>query len=944
MFTLSRLASRAPHVLATFLVFSLASGVLGGILFYMDSVSPQVYHEFTMKTSVDMQVGFMNSFFSQNETTLEDIVNVLESYEEVNFTNTVLKLSFWEDDVDFIYRNAVSLGVNESVFENFPNAFQINSNVSKLTDNTCYLETSFMERYNLAIGDNYTLTTYLRKANGNYLEYSKTYTIVGSFTTTLFPAFEYYYYETATGTSRLRFITTIGGILDTFGNVTYNDYEGLGYRVFVKLNHDLLISEEPFTAYDNLVALRKKFEQATLPYAFVSTNDYLLLKAVSQYMLWSIIIRLVGITFSVPTLLMGILLVYYNNKLLESQQRRDIGTLKTRGATGWQAFKWVMTTAIIVSILGCTGAILMGVVSSLMSASAALFLVFDLSLLSEFRLLLSSPAIISVIGFSFVMGIIISLPSAIKALIMTPAEAHAEIEEGILKGEETLGNVGYDVIGLVITIYLIIPVIMIGYIGFSYEGLLSYMIVFTPFMIIFVLSFTRLFSRQVSSFKSRAHKIFERTSFIVGARLLSRTARMFKKSESIGVIFISLVFATGVFSSISATTGYMHSYDLYMFNSGADIIIEFKQDSFATLDWIDNITAINGVADATGVLRIEGHRNELTQYNQYSGRRNITSRTMIYGVDPAAWKRIGFWLPYFTYHGDPWTALDSLASSNHTVLTNRKPIDYWNFLPNGMAIPVYHDDLTVVMKKQDETEVRNPCTIVDVLASDDSGQKTYFPGQPDVNEFIVINLSWVHDVLNTTAINMVYIDLADNADYDYVLSEIEQLGLENFMRVSCGLKDFDESNESKASRSIYGIYTMDMLFSLIYLIAGMAIITLIRTHNMSKQLSVLRALGSKTTSLLVPLLIDVLLSLAYALFIGFLLGSVITLIIVNMPIVFMANVSRTMWFRLPMVVQVPIGLLISLIGLAIASSLFSSFLIIRKQLRKNIADDIKYME
>ena len=47
MFLLSRLMSQAPQVALTLVVFSLASGVLGGVLIYMDSAGPDVLDDLT---------------------------------------------------------------------------------------------------------------------------------------------------------------------------------------------------------------------------------------------------------------------------------------------------------------------------------------------------------------------------------------------------------------------------------------------------------------------------------------------------------------------------------------------------------------------------------------------------------------------------------------------------------------------------------------------------------------------------------------------------------------------------------------------------------------------------------------------------------------------------------------------------------------------------------
>ena len=56
MHLLSRLSGRRTHVLVAFITFSLASGVLGGVIFYIDSVGPEIMRDFTEDVGIDMQV------------------------------------------------------------------------------------------------------------------------------------------------------------------------------------------------------------------------------------------------------------------------------------------------------------------------------------------------------------------------------------------------------------------------------------------------------------------------------------------------------------------------------------------------------------------------------------------------------------------------------------------------------------------------------------------------------------------------------------------------------------------------------------------------------------------------------------------------------------------------------------------------------------------------
>jgi hypothetical protein len=66
MFLFARLSARAPEVITTLLIFSLSSGVLGGILFYMDSTAPTVLKDMTSDVPIDMEVSFGPRFYTQN--------------------------------------------------------------------------------------------------------------------------------------------------------------------------------------------------------------------------------------------------------------------------------------------------------------------------------------------------------------------------------------------------------------------------------------------------------------------------------------------------------------------------------------------------------------------------------------------------------------------------------------------------------------------------------------------------------------------------------------------------------------------------------------------------------------------------------------------------------------------------------------------------------------
>ena len=98
LFLIARLLSRAPQVLTTLLVFSLSSGVLGGILFYMDSVGPDVLDDMMDDVPIHMQIYFTNIFYNQNDTTIEYIQSIVTEQENVKSTEIVSIIDSWYEE------------------------------------------------------------------------------------------------------------------------------------------------------------------------------------------------------------------------------------------------------------------------------------------------------------------------------------------------------------------------------------------------------------------------------------------------------------------------------------------------------------------------------------------------------------------------------------------------------------------------------------------------------------------------------------------------------------------------------------------------------------------------------------------------------------------------------------------------------------------------------
>jgi len=949
LFLFARLSSRAPEVLVTLLIFALSSGVLGGILIYMDSTSPDVLDDMTSDLPIDMEISFSSPFYSQsNETeniTSDDIENNVAQQEFVTATEQV-KFVHVDDysGEDFDFRQGF-LGMNFTSLERFSDAFDIEIFEREYDDNSCMIENALFLRQGLKIGDNYTINLLVYNGSGYEDEIHKSFTIVGTFSSNT------YMYQPRWGepeVTYLRLITTPNAIVSTFDMLGYGNYYGIQEKIWVQFDHSLIVKADSASVIDSLLNVKRRIEQENLPYALV--DRFQLISAVYEFSSWSISMRAIALSFSIPSIIMGAMLIQYNARLLSDTQRKDVGTLKTRGASGWQAFNWVLSNALATGFIGSLGAIITGIASALLSGSVRELLVFDPQRIAGFEILLHPYSVIIVFMFSFAVGLIVALPSALKALLMTASEAHSHLQRDVLTAAEKMGTSTIDLIAIGLCGYLLLP--LVSFLAFSSLNAFSsmtFVVVIIPVLGIFVFSFTRLLSRPTSAIKARVLGGIRRPSLLVGSRLMSRTVLMFKKSETMGTMFIAMVFTAGLFSAVSATTGNNHMKEVFMFETGADVAIEINPAfTNITMDLVANISAVEGVAHVSPMYRTTAY----TQYysaNYFGSGANINRTITIFGVEPDSWIESAFWLDYFTYYDLPQNSIAQLSESNEdgiNILTSFKPIYTYTIDSLGNRYPQYTNNLDLQIMTPEWSNITE-CTIVDLMTSrvsDRASGLTFVPGESDASDFIVADIDYIHSCMNNTRVTKFYVDLYPGANYTKVMNDIYAIAPNSFYDLESPFTSIENVLDSRAAQSMYGAYTLNVLFSLVYLTIGMVIVSIVRVRGLRKQFSVLRALGTPSSSIIFASLTETSIGIIIAAAIGGTIGITLAFLLMNVPLIHMGVSTLMLWVRLPVQLVLPMPLISTIIILAISASLFATYIVLVRTLKMNISEEIQYNE
>ncbi|MHA1492938.1 MAG: FtsX-like permease family protein [Candidatus Thorarchaeota archaeon] len=931
MYLRSRLSSQSTHVLVAFITFSLASGVLGGVIFYIDSVGPEIVLDFTEDVVIDMEVHVLSAIHDQENITLQDIENTITEQRGVLAAEPIIKLRV----NDFSNEKFVDviLGVDESLYEMFPNAIKTNASQYPVDNHTCLVQSQRMIELGLEVGDNYTI-----EVPTNYGSINQSLVIIGTFRSNLFV-------ETGSvgrsSYSSLRVMMSREGILDAFLPLGYGRWGQLENHFWVDIDENYFIQGDLSQVDYNLNQVRKQIEQVSLPYAWVG-NDFQILENIMLYSNWAFSMRIIALSFSIPSMVMGIMLVQYDSKLLEEEKRRDIGTLKIRGASGSQALKWVLSSASLTAGIGSLGALAFGTLAGVLSGSVRTFLEFSTTALAEFTLVISLDAILLVFLYSFSLGILVALPPAIKALIMTASEAHSKIDSESLLNKEQLGNPAIEIIALGLSVAILSPLMQILSYASNYGlSVFSFVAAISPLLLILILSLTRLLSRPSSFLKAAFLRIFAAKSIATGSRILSRNIRMFKKSEAMSIMFIAMVFCSGFFASISAATGEGHMKNLISYEVGADIVVSSISDfDNITINLADNITQVEGVANVGSLYQTKAQVGYWTT-GFWGDRLYINTTYTLFAVQSNEWSDTAFLLDYFTNNNTPTNSISQLFNSSN-VISSAKPIDHYESSLAGDIVPVYSDTFDVIVNGPSWVN-KSKSPVIDVMAEFDGIEygDAYFPGIPTASRFLMMDLDYIHTCENHTRVDKFYLRLEAGANYTQIVESIRAIAPSSWSSIDSSLKRIDAAFDTRAGQVIFGVYTLNALFSILYLSAGMIMVTVMKITKLRKQISILRALGTSDRSIRVPLVIDAVAGIVIALLIGGLLGFILTNFLIQFPLVYYGPDTVSRWNVLPVSLHFPFIILIGIVTLSFLFTLGANNIIINKTLKRNIADDIK---
>lgn len=936
MFLIGRLRASSPQVISTMLIFSLATGVLGGLLFYFDSTRPIIMSEMMDEVDYHIQLSFTPKFYSENEVSYDSLISDIKTVDGVEEIEHVLRMDTFYHEYWFAvtYRYSI-FGIHPSFFTSFEDCFHIESSSHPFTGNSCYVELSAFTAMGLSLNESLQALL-LVKLSGFVYEIPTNFTVAGTFTTTIdWP-------DTTTGQGHpplIRLLVPMDFLKDSFEDLTFKGDSSLRESIWVNLSAESLAQDNPQEAQKKLGQIKTSIEQRTVPYAIVS--DYPVLNAILGYASWSSNLSVIAIAFSIPSVIMGIMLVKYNDDLLEDERRQEIGSIRVRGATGWQSFSWILSRGLVTAVLGSIAAFITSILAAVLSGSVKELLVFDIQELAEFPLIISLEAIIFIFSFSFLIGTFISLPSAVKSLLTPPVEAHRKMRDESLVQVEIMRSPTYDL--LVIVASGLLSIILIPAFSTFSGGVFGVLLSLTTIVVFgaFALSSVRFLSASSGSIKEKLLNSIQNHKYIPSYRVLARTARFRCNSEAIGVIFISMVFVSAFFSTIAATTSSNHIRELVLFDYGAEIVVDVDTSlNESGLDLVEQVRNIDGVTEAAGLL-------EYALYVEYRitgpyATEIYKGRFPIIGVECPEWGLASFSLPYFTESAPLDESLQMMAENASFILSSFRPIVGFSINPDYSYETNYGK---TVLLLSETGGFNQSLEIIDILSVDGAiDTETYLPGYPGLTNFLVVNINLLHEMVGTDGISKIVIETDEGSDHKAMISQISTLLGAKALSIASSQERLEEILTTRGSQSIFGIYTLNLLFSILYLTVGMIIVTYDKARGMSKQFSILRAIGTDIPSLTRAILSDAFVSICLSCIIGSIVAMTMILMVIHSPMIYIGSSLLSDWFLLPLTISFAFDKIFAFVAIGFVFPLVSTYLIARMKLRVSIADDLRGLE
>ncbi len=584
------------------------------------------------------------------------------------------------------------------------------------------------------------------------------------------------------------------------------------YELHVETNHSLLPSD-PTKASIYVSTLRRRMEKQFPGEIKITNNLADALKKARSDILWA---KLLFLFLGMPGVALAAYLSKYATDLLTGPQRREIGLLRSRGATPRQIMLTMGITSFLIALVGTIIGVLagLGTTAGLFGTAAIAPAALPLYTRSAF--------------YAFVAGLLLT---AVATYLPIRATLNSEISQERRQAEHEAKRPFWarsylDVASLIIAAIIFWVTQKGG--GFKpIEGAegaslsLGFFVFLAPFFL--WLGLTLMLSRVLAGGVSRGAGIIQgalRAIFGDLGNMAGKSITRRAPQIASAVVIVSLALSFGISLGI-----FIHTYQVQKavdarYELGSDVKLTPASSHLQTASFASKISKVPGVSAVTPIQRAQA----------YVG----SSLQTVFGIDPRTYASAARPANSFFVGITAAQAMHNLAATPNGVLVSDELATAYD-IRTGDPVIIRLPDTASSNGKYVETRLK----AVGIIR--------FFPTTQQ-NSFLVMNQTLMQQTTHNDKVNYFLIKTSGSP-------KVVAINLQNSIGKQIPIKTQDidtailASGSSMTSLNLRGLGSIELLYTVIIISLGLGIFLLAMIYERAREFGAMRALGSTASQM-----------------------------------------------------------------------------------------------
>ena len=614
-------------------------------------------------------------------------------------------------------------------------------------------------------------------------------------------------------------------------------------QVHIKINR-ATFPADPATAALQSAALQREIERPFPGQVKVLDNVSRAFKSAMSDVLTA---KILFVFLGLPGVALSAYLSKFAAELFAEAQRRELGLLRTRGATPRQIAGIIAVTSLLLALMGSALGIVVGVLALIASNGRQ-----ALEALNPFAMGFDWTAFAKSAGIAFAAGIVLTFFAAFLPVFGAMNNEITQERRRVRRADKIpfWKRAYLDVI--LIGAAIVILVITQANGGFSMTGAegatlsLSFYIFLAPFFAWMGLTLLvlRLVERGLSSMSRGLTVLFKHVLGDIGevaGKSISRRASNISAATTIIALTLSFGISLALFQYTYTTEKQRDA----QYVAGSDIRFAPSLNAPQTADFAQKLM-LPGVTDVTGIVRdpqaLVGSSNQ-----------------SVYGIDVPSFKRVAYAPDTFFVDGTAQKTIDAINSQvrssaivNYAPSTANKVLDVLSNTPNGVLLAVDQaQKFNILVGDSVLLRLFNPKTkqFADVKTVA-VGMFLQFPTSSQDSDFI-LNRDFMLKTIGSDAMTFFLIKTDEQAGTVARVSEALKAQFKAVMPFRIDSIDtvVNVDASSLTAMNLTGLGTMELLYTLLVISVGLAIFLLAMINERQREFGAMRALGANLNHL-----------------------------------------------------------------------------------------------